>query len=247
MDKPVETAAANYRVADYTATIMHELKTPLSAIIVSAELLGEELGSDEQSDTGRLVCSIIRNAHRLKERLGDLSKVTQWLVADFRLVPEAIDLGQLISNVTTRIYAIFQGRGQQLVLDIPPSLPPVRADRQCLEQIVENLLSNASNFTPEGGRITVASRRDDDALVTRVSDTGVGIPKREWGNIFKPYYRLGRGSGKLAGSGLGLTITRTCVEKLGGRVWLESEEQKGSSFFFSLPLDRNLQVEGSGI
>ncbi|MFH0941740.1 MAG: HAMP domain-containing sensor histidine kinase [Chloroflexota bacterium] len=244
MGKPIEAAtAANRRGVDYTATIMHELKTPLSAIIVSAELLGEELNQNEQSNTGRLICSIIRNAHRLKERLSDLSKVTQWLVADVHLSPETLDLGHLISSVTTQIYAIFQGRGQQLILDIPNSLPRVRADRRCLEQILENLLSNAGNFTPDGGRIALSVWQDGNTLVTRVSDTGVGIPRREWENIFKPYYQMGRGSGKLVGSGLGLTITRSLVEKHGGKVWLESEEAKGSSFFFSLPLDKNPSPE----
>jgi signal transduction histidine kinase len=245
MDKPMGGATPeSRRRTDYTATIMHELKTPLSAIIVSAELLAEELELDEKSTTGRLVDSIVRNAHRLKERLSDLSKVTQWLVADVDLNPEPLDLGRLIHIVTTQIYAIFQSRGQQLVLDVPDFLPEVMADRLCLEQIMENLLTNASSFTPEGGRIKLTAWQEDNKLVTRVSDTGIGIPPGEWKNIFKPYYQLEQGgSGKLAGSGLGLTITKTLVEKHGGRVWLESQVAQGSSFLFSLPLGKNPSPE----
>lgn len=241
MDSVTEDATPeSRRRIDYTATIMHELKTPLSAIIVSAELLAEELELDEESTTGRLIYSIIRNAHRLKERLSDLAKVTQWLVAEVRLNPETIDLGRLFHAVATQIYAIFQSRGQQLVLDVPDSLPKIQADRRCLEQILENLLTNASNFTPEGGRITLAAWREDNQLITRVSDTGAGIPPGEWKNIFKPYYQLEQDLGrKLAGSGLGLTITKSLVEKHGGKVWLESQMSQGSSFLFSLPLGKN--------
>jgi signal transduction histidine kinase len=111
---------------------------------------------------------------------------------------------------------------------------------------VEILLANASNFTPEGGSITLTTWHEDGMLITRVSDTGVGIPRREWENIFKPYYKLGRGSGKLAGSGLGLTITRSLVEKHGGKVWLESQEGKGSTFLFSLPLGKGPLPEVDG-
>ena len=245
MDKPIESATSkNRRRTDYTATIMHELKTPLSAIIVSAELLSEELELDEKSITGRLVDSIVRNSHRLKERLSDLSKVTQWLVADVHLNPEPLDLGQLIHIVTTQIYAIFHSRSQQLLLNVPDSLPEVMADRLCIEQITENLLTNASNFTPKGGRITLTAWQEDNMLITKVSDTGIGIPPGEWQNIFKPYYQLERDRGsKLAGSGLGLTITKTLVEKHGGKVWLESQVNQGSNFLFSLPLSKKPSPE----
>jgi signal transduction histidine kinase len=123
---------------------------------------------------------------------------------------------------------------------LPASLPPVKAHRQYLEQILQNLLTNASKFTPEEGKITIGACRDNKSLVIKVTDSGIGIPAKEQKLIFQPYYQVNGGNG----SGLGLAITKLLVELHGGKIWLESIMGKGSSFFFSLPLQSQSKAGG---
>ncbi|MFC1932640.1 sensor histidine kinase [Chloroflexota bacterium] len=231
---------------DFVAAIMHELKTSLTATIVSAELLAEELKPDERSVLGRLIQSIIRNAHSIDERLSLLSETGGWLAENSRFQPEPVEIGQVIHNVTTQLYPEIQNKKQSLTLEVPDSPPKVKADRQYLEQILQALISNASKFTPEEGQIKVGVYQDSNNLVVEISDTGIGIPTEEQERIFKPYYQVSRDKGpqtttlsegrRHSDSGLGLAIAKLLVELHRGRIWLKSRVGQGSSFFFSLPM-----------
>ena len=150
----------NEEKGDFVAAIIHELKTSLTAIIASAELLADEFQPDEKSTTGRLIQSIIRNAHSINEKLSLPTEIAKLRVKDFRFQPELVEMGQVIRNVAARLYPIIQNRRQSLTLELPDSLPLVKADRRYLEQILLNLLTNASNFTPEQGQIKVSAWQD---------------------------------------------------------------------------------------
>jgi len=231
---------------DSIAVTEHELKTPLTAIIVSAELLAEELKPDEKSVLGRLIQSIIRNAHSLEERISLLSETGGPLVEESRFKPEPVEIGPVIYDVTTQLYPRIQSRRQSLTLDTPDSLPQAKADRQYLEQILLTLIANANKFTPEEGQIKVSAYCEDKSLIIQVSDTGVGIPAKEQERVFQPYYQVSRGKGhqttplgeakRHSDSGLGLAIAKFLVELHGGKIWLKSTVGQGSSFFFSLPM-----------
>ncbi len=213
------------------ATI-HELKTSLTAIIVSAELLADELQLDSKSVPVRLIQNITRNARCLDEKLSHFSEMVGLLAGDFPFQPETLELGEVIHSVTVQLYPIIKSKRQSLAVELPSHLPPVKAHRQYLEQILQNLLTNASKFTSEEGKIAIGVSQDDESLVIQITDTGIGIPAKEQKLIFQPYYQVNGGNG----SGLGLAITKLLVELHGGRIWLESTVGKGSSFFFSLPL-----------
>lgn len=219
------------RIAFISATV-HELKTSLTPIIASAELLADELKLNDKSVPGRLIQNIIRNAHALDEKLSNFSEMAGLLTGDFPFQPELVEIGQVIHSVTAQLYPITHSKRQSLALKLPESLPPVRADRQYLEQVLLNLLTNASKFTPEGGKITVSASRENNSLVVEVTDTGIGIPVEQQELIFQPYYQVNGGKG----SGLGLAITKFLVELHGGKIWLKSAAGQGSTFFFSLPL-----------
>jgi len=217
---------------DFGDATVHELKTLLTAIIVSAELLVEELQLERKSMPVRLTQNIIRNAHSLDEKLSNFSEMAGLLAGDFSFQPERLEIGPVINNVTTQLYPITQSKRQSLALELPASLPPVKAHRQYLEQILLNLLTNASKFAPQGGKITVSAAQENTSLVIQVADNGIGIPANKQELIFQPYYQVNGGKG----SGLGLAITKFLVELHGGKIWLESISGQGSSFFFSLPL-----------
>ncbi|GAF72049.1 unnamed protein product, partial [marine sediment metagenome] len=215
----------------------HELKTSLTAIIASAELLSNELQLDRKSVPGRLIQSISRNAHSIDERLSRFSEMSKLLAGDLQLQLEPVEIVQVTHNVATRFYPRIRSRNQSLTVELPNSLPMVKADRQYLEEILLALVANASEFTPERGKIKIGAQQDGNSLVVQVSDTGVGIPTEEQERVFQPYYQIKHNGGrKHTGSGLGLAITKSLVELHGGKIWLRSIVGQGSTFAFSLSI-----------
>ncbi len=219
---------------------MHELKTSLTAIIASAELIADELNLDENSVHWKLVQSIIRNAHRLNERVGDFAEMPRPQMQEFQFRPEEVGIGQVVRSVATRMHPKIQSRKQHLSIDVPDTLPPLMADRQHLEQILLTLLANANKFSPDGGSIEVSVfESDGESLVARISDSCDGIPADEQERIFLAHYQIGQTDSK--GGGLGLTIARFLVELHGGKIWVESQIGHGCRFFFSMPVFRRGQ------
>ena len=223
---------------DFITATVHELKTALTAIIASAELLADELQVDEKDAQGRLIRSVIRNAHHIDARLSRFSEMAVPLQAlALRLQLEPVDIKEIIHDVVARFYPKVQGRKQSLRLELPDWLPLVKADRRYLEEILLVLIANASKFTPEQGQIKVDAWQDGSSLIVEVNDTGIGIPAEEQERIFQPYYQVNRDrERKQIDSGLGLAIAKLLVEVHGGKIWLKSIVGQGSSFFFSLPL-----------
>jgi signal transduction histidine kinase len=214
----------------------HELKTSLTAILASAELIADELHPDEGSVQWKLLQAIIRNAHQLDERITAFAKIPRQPIEDFQFRPESLEIGQIVRDIVARIHPRIQARRQTLELEIPDSLPMIRADRQHVEQVLLLLTANATKFSPEGGNIIVdAWPEDNETMIVRVSDTCGGIPAEEHELIFEPHYQIGRSDGE---GGLGLTIAKFLVELNNGKIWVESEDRRGCSFSFSLPLSR---------
>ena len=123
-----------------------------------------------------------------------------------------------------------------MTLDVPPSVPMVNGDREHLDQVLLNLISNAMKFSGEGTKIRVKLRQKGADLVVSIKDNGPGITEEEQMRIFTPYYRLEADRQRFPGLGLGLTVSKHLVEQHGGKIWVESELEKGSTFFFSLPV-----------
>lgn len=219
---------------DLVHTITHELRTSLTAIIASAELLADELQSDEENVQLQLVNSIIRNAHQLNERVTTFAKIPRQQITGFQFKPEPVDIEEILNSVTTRLHPQIQQRRQTLTLQVPKSPPKVRADKQHLEQILLTMLSNSTKYTPEHGEIEISAwKYDSESLVVRISDTCGGIPLSEQERIFRPHYQIHYSDGT---GGLGLAIAKFLVELHGGKIWLKSKMGQGCSFFFSLPL-----------
>jgi len=225
---------------DFGDATVHELKTPLTAIIVSAELLTEELQLTHKGTLFRLAQNIVRNAYNIDEKLTNFSEMAKLLSGEFSLQSEQLDIGLIIHDITSKIYPILHNRKQVLNIDLPVILPQVRAQRHHLEQILLNLITNASKFTQEGGYIAVTAVKNDSNLIIEVSDNGIGIPEDKQEMVFQPYYQVTSGKG----SGLGLAITKFLVELYSGTIWLESILGKGSRFFFSLPFSDHRQFLG---
>jgi signal transduction histidine kinase len=216
--------------------VVHELKTPLTPILASGELLAEELGTS-QGVLLELVTNILAGAQRMDARLSELLSLARIRAGTLEINRAPVDLARLIRDVASQYRPVSQRKGQRLDLEIRSPLPIVKADRQRLEQIMLNLLSNASKFAPEGGWIRIRAMPGNHDVVVEVQDNGSGISKEEQRRLFRPYYRGEVDRQRFPGVGLGLALSKQLVELHGGQMGLKSEIGKGSIFYFSLPIE----------
>jgi signal transduction histidine kinase len=218
----------------FVDTLSHELKTPLTSIIAAAGLLAEELETSDQPHQ-KLIQTIIQNANTLETRLAELLDIVKTGTGKLQLQLEPVDMKSLVLGTCQQISPLLRGKRQKLNTELPDAVPIIHGDGQRLEQVLLNLLNNAAKFTPEGGNILVRMRKNDVDLVIDVRDNGIGIAREEQSRLFKPYSRLSSDRQRHPGLGLGLALAKQVVELHGGKIWVESEPGKGSTFSFSLP------------
>ena len=151
--------------------------------------------------------------------------------------PVWFDYRELVHQVADDMGPVVTSRGQRLELALPKKMPQLHADPARIHQILRNLLSNASKFTPEGGTVRIAIKATRDALVTEVSDTGIGIPPEALDRVFDRFYQVDNTRTRnYGGTGLGLAIVKGLLESMGGQIEVRSELGQGSTFRFALPL-----------
>jgi len=228
-----ELEAEMERRMEFTRVLVHELKTPLTPVLASSELLVAQLQEEPLLTLAR---NINRGASNLNNRIDELLDLARGEMGMLQLKSELVDLLQLLHGMVDDMALVASSQGQSLLLELPPSLPLVWADESRLRQVVLNLLSNALKFTPEGGKITLRAKRKDSALIVEVQDTGPGIAEADQQRLFEPYHRLESDQEHLSGLGLGLALCKTLVELHGGHIWVESRVGEGSTFSFSVPL-----------
>lgn len=222
---------------DYIGHLSHELRTPLTAIKEASSMLQEGLFATlpererELQDLIRQECErLIRSVNRLLDFSMMESGMMPLSLQEAGLLP-------IVEKNLQRFSPLAQRKTIALQVEIPPELPRLRMDTEKIEMVLENLLSNALKFTPDGGRVTIAARHRADAhcVEVAVSDTGRGIPESGLQEVFEKFRRVDDGKGAVRGTGLGLAIVKHIINAHGGRVWAESEFGKGSTFTFSLP------------
>jgi signal transduction histidine kinase len=146
---------------------------------------------------------------------------------------ETIDIAETARSIVDKLKG--KSAAHKLLVDMPAGLPLVFADKVRIERILNNLVDNAVKYSPGGGDVTVFARKEGDFLVVGVKDRGIGISAEDQAKLFQPFERLEMADA-IGGIGLGLNVCRRLVEAHGGRIWVESEPDKGATFFFSLPL-----------
>ncbi len=214
--------------------VAHELRTPLTAIKGSMEGLIDGV----LPPTPETYQQIHQEAERLSRLVDDLQELSRVEAGAYELNIHPARLNVLVGTVVKRLRRAFEEKDIRLVVDLPPDLPPVRADDDRIIQVLTNLLDNARRYTPSGGEVTLRAVRSGREVRVAVQDTGVGIPPEHLPHIFDRFYRVDKSRSRRAGgSGIGLTIARHLVEAHGGRIWAESEgEGRGSRFTFTLPI-----------
>jgi signal transduction histidine kinase len=204
----------------------------------AAEVMINGMFGDVNDEQKRWLGKILANSHSLVNLVSDFLDVAKLEAGYVELSQERVDLRDLIDRTLDNFLILAQKKEISLTIAAPVSVPLVRGDQRRLEQVISNLVSNAINFTHPGGSIELGMAQGDDAQVRIwVRDNGVGIPHTEVAKLFEKY-RQGSNTAESGhkGTGLGLVICKMVVQAHGGRIWVETEEGKGSTFSFSLPI-----------
>ncbi len=235
---------ANHAKSDFLANMSHELRTPLNAIIGFSEVLGQRYIGDLNEKQDEYVRDILASGtHQLAliNDILDLSKVEagrmELQLSEFSLIA-AVDVGLTMIRERASLKDIA------LVSAVDPSVDRITGDERKIKQILFNLLSNAVKFTPVGGAITLTAHPSAAGIVISVQDTGVGIAPEDQARVFEEFQQARSGQREEASTGLGLTLARKFVELHSGRIWVESEVGKGSTFLFTLPEAALAEVPG---
>ena len=220
---------------EFTRALVHELKTPLTPLLTASDYLATTLKEEPLLSFAK---NVNLGAHNLNRRIDELLDLARGEVGMLELKSEIIDPLQMVKDLASYMAPDAAKNEQSFIVELPASLSNIWADEDRLRQVILNLLSNAFKFTRKKGKIILRAVEKNGNLIVEVQDTGCGISINEQKWLFQPYHRLKSDRERLGGLGLGLSLSKMLVELHGGKIWAKSEEDKGSTFSFSIPLKR---------
>ncbi len=239
--------------SEFVSVASHELRTPLSAIKNAVQLVLSGKTGEINETQAKFLSMAERNINRLTNILNNLLNLSRIESGKMEFNFQELDLKGVIEFVSNSLKLQAENKSIQLKWDIADPLPSVYGDREKIEQILTNLIGNAIKFTPEGGKVLIIARafledesRSKKMVSISIQDNGIGIPKEHLGQIFEKFYQVeGSLHRSTGGTGLGLAITKGLVEAHQGKIWVESELGKGSTFTFTLPISEGERREPS--
>jgi len=225
--------------SDFLANMSHELRTPMNAILGFVEMVLDEIYGDVPAHLKEPLTDIQTNGKHLLRLINDVLDLSKIEAGRMELVLGEYSVQEVVETVWASLQSRAVEKGLGFVVAAQEDIPLAFGDGRRITQCLTNLVGNALKFS-KGGRVAVWVEQQGENLLYRVSDTGIGIPKNELENIFNEFQQVDMAmTREFAGTGLGLNITKKFVEMHGGRIWVESELGKGSTFFFSIPLRVN--------
>jgi signal transduction histidine kinase len=232
----------------FFSNVSHELRTPLTAVYQFVTIVLDGLAGELKPEQKEYLGVALRNVKQLQAMVGDLLEATRAENGKLTMHPSGVSLSLSVTETLGTFSANARHKGVELSESLPRDLPLLYVDPRRLKQILTNLVDNALKFTPKGGKITVSAEvfeEDREFIKMSVADTGCGISAADAAKIFDRLYQVENTfESNRKGLGLGLHITKELVVRQGGRIWLKSEEDKGTQFYFILPafsLNRVLQ------
>jgi PAS domain S-box-containing protein len=237
---------ANQAKSAFLANMSHELRTPLNAVIGFSELLEQQIFGQLNDKQTAYVGNVLVSGRHLLQLVNDILDISKVEAGRMDLAYELTPIGGIVDVVRGVIQALAAKKGINFEVSVPDDLPQVQVDPGRIKQVLYNLISNAIKFTPRGGFVRLSAHADGAFLVVEVADSGVGIAREDLGRLFREFEQLPQPGGvRPEGTGLGLALTRRLVELHGGKVEVESELGKGSTFSVYLRL-RTPDESGSG-
>jgi len=230
---------------EFISLASHQLRTPLSAMKWFLEmLLNGDAGklNDEQKE---FVTNVDQSNNRMIELVNSLLNVSRIESGRIIIEPQPTNIKDLITETLNEVEVQYKDKKQTIITNIHDSLPLIPLDQKLMRQVYLNLFTNAMKYSPPQSEIVIFVSRENDMIISQVTDNGYGIPKKEQDHIFSKFYRATNAVKKeTEGNGLGLYLVQSIVESSGGKIWFTSEESKGTSFYFSIPLSGMKQKAG---
>ena len=245
-ERTAELNHANKAKSDFLASMSHELRTPLNSVIGFSQVLQEQYFGPLNEKQLEYARDIEEGGNHLLSLINDVLDLSKIEAGKEAIDLSTFNLSLLLKNSFVMIKEKCHKHGIALSADIPAGLEEaeITADERKIKQVVFNLLSNASKFTPDGGAIKLGLRRNGGEFLVVVTDNGIGVPMEYQQKIFEDFYQIRSGlTSKTRGTGLGLALCKRLVEMHGGRIWVVSEgAEKGSAFSFSIPVKQSSKI-----
>ncbi len=222
---------------EFVGNISHELRTPLASIKAIVDTLRDGAIDDKETAVNFLNKLDIE-VDRMAQMVAELTELSRIETGRIKLKLESVNINSLIEEVAMRLNPQAERQQVSLSTELSSDLPLIQADKERIQQVIVNIVHNAIKFTPSGGRVVISTRHGGKSVTTQVSDTGIGISKDDLPHIFERFFKADK-SRSTSGTGLGLAIAKHIVQTHGGSILVESEEGKGATFSFSLPLQPN--------
>ena len=221
--------------SEFVSNVTHELRTPLTAIKGAIDNMLDGLTGKFNDKQRRYLQKIQRNYNDLEYLINDILDISKIEAGKIDIQIGVFSLKEIIELCIDNLRNVAENKGIDIRYFLPEKLPKVKCDKDRVKQVIVNLINNAIKFTFQG-EVKIEAESKDNYIQITVSDTGVGIPSEHIDKIFDKFYQIGAGNiPGIKGSGLGLAITKRLIELQGGKIWVESELNKGSRFIFTLP------------
>jgi signal transduction histidine kinase len=239
--------------SNFLATVSHELRTPLTSVIGFSEMLLKGIAGDLNEEQDEYVTTILERGEELLRLITQILEMSRMEMGTLHLSVRTVPLVEIAERALSSVRITAEQAGVRVYHELAEDLPPVVVDADKVQQVLVNLVSNATKFNRPDGEVVIGAKlapirrpfeeetffgdEDDDALLVSVRDSGVGIPAEQLARIFDAFYQVDASSTRAhGGAGLGLSIVRRLIEAHGGEVWAESTVEVGTTFFFTLPL-----------
>jgi len=236
VEKNREIERANQMKSEFLASMSHELRTPLNAVIGFSELMLDGITGDINDEQQECLNDILNSGQHLLELINDVLDLSKVEVGKMEFRPVELDISDVINEAVQTIKSLLDQKGHTVKISVEESISQIYADKSRLRQVLLNLLSNATKFTPQNGTINVTAVTKGSTCLIGVKDNGIGIKKEDQEKIFEVFTQAETIQDETPkGTGLGLTLTRQFLTAMNGKIWVESEYGKGSTFFFTIP------------